>query len=59
MMWITGRSTRFEPVATEAKLFADNLACHLNRAMHVYVLKDKAFEREDVMKILQVSIPHA
>lgn len=54
---LTGRSTPFEPVATEAQLFADNLACHWAPAMHVYNLTDKPLERSDIVKILGVFIP--
>jgi hypothetical protein len=52
-----GRATRFEPVATEARLFADNLACHWAHMMHVYTLNEKLLEREDIIKILHVLIP--
>ena len=48
---LTGRVARYKPFATEAQLFADNLACHMNRAMHIYQLKDKALERTDVVSI--------
>jgi hypothetical protein len=54
---LTGKSTRFSPVATEARLFADNLACHWMPAMHVFQLKDKPLERTDVEKILHKLVP--
>lgn len=56
---LTGRTTRFEPVATEAQLFADNLACHWSTTMHVYNLTDKPLERSDIVKILDVFIPRS
>lgn len=54
---LTGRTTAFEPVATEAQLFADNLSCHWAHAMHVYNLKDKPLVRADIMGILGRFIP--
>jgi predicted DNA-binding protein (UPF0251 family) len=54
---LSRRAARYEPFATEARLFADNLACHWAPAMHVFVLTDKALERGDILKILQVFIP--
>jgi hypothetical protein len=54
---LTGRTTPYEPVATNAALFADNLACHWAPAMHTFVLKDKPLERSDILKILQIFIP--
>jgi eukaryotic-like serine/threonine-protein kinase len=53
---LTRRATRYEPVATEARLFADNLACHWMPAMHIYQLRDKRLERDDVVKIAGVFI---
>jgi hypothetical protein len=50
-------STRYEPIATNAQLFADNLACHWMPAMHVYQLKDKALEKADIVRILEAFIP--
>jgi eukaryotic-like serine/threonine-protein kinase len=38
---LSGRTTKYTPIATEARVFADNLACHWMRAMHIYNLKDK------------------
>jgi hypothetical protein len=54
---LTGRSTPFEPVATEAQLFADNLANHWAPRMHVYNLTDQPLERSDIVKIFGVFIP--
>jgi hypothetical protein len=54
---LTGRSTPYEPVATEAQLFADNLSCHWGHTMHIYNLTDKPLERSDIVKILDVFIP--
>ncbi len=53
---LTGRSARYKPFATQAKLFADNLSCHWAPAMHVYSLRDKPFERVDILKILKVFV---
>ena len=54
---LVGRRFRFEPAATEARLLADNLACHWAPAMHVYQLTDKPLERTDIVKILGVLVP--
>lgn len=54
---LAGRATRYEPVATEARLLADNLACHWMTAMHSWVLNDKVLERDDILKILKVFVP--
>ena len=54
---LTGRRTRFEPIATKAQLFADNLFCHWRPAMHSFVLKDKPLEKVDVYQIFGVFIP--
>jgi serine/threonine protein kinase len=54
---LSGRGTRYEPIATNAKLFADNLACHWMPAMHLYQLTDKALEKRDIVRILEVFIP--
>ena len=48
--------TRYSPVATQAALFADNLACHWQPAMHVWVLKDKPLERADVVSVLRMLV---
>jgi serine/threonine protein kinase len=53
----TGHRTRYEPVATEAQLFADNLACHWMPATHTWVLQDKPLERNDIVKMLGIFIP--
>ena len=53
---LMGRS-QFEPIATEAQLFADNLACHWQPAMHRFVLKDKPLEKSDVYQVFGVFIP--
>jgi hypothetical protein len=50
-------SREYQPFATDAKLFADNLACHWMPAMHAYNLKDKTLEREDILRIFEVFIP--
>lgn len=50
---LTGRVARFEPFATEARLFADNLACHWSHAMHTFTLKEKPVERQDVVEVLR------
>ena len=51
---VVARVARYRPFATQARLFADNLACHWDNAMHVYVLRDKPLEREDIVRILGV-----
>ena len=53
---LTGRMARYEPIATEAALFADNLAHHWTPAMHTFKLIDKPLERSDVLKILAVFV---
>jgi serine/threonine protein kinase len=57
MSGLSGHRTVYEPVATEARLFADNLACHWAHVMHIYNLTDKKLEREDIYKIVDVFIP--
>lgn len=54
---LTGRAFKFPPVATDASLFSDNLACHLERVMHTYSLKSKKLEQSDIVKILKYFIP--
>ena len=54
---LSRRSTPYEPVATEANLLADNLACHLGSVMHVFNLVNKDFERADLVKIFGILIP--
>jgi len=56
---LTGRRFSYEPAATNASLFADNLACHWMPAMHSFNLKDKSLERSDLLKILDIFIPKA
>ena len=51
---LVGRVARYRPFATQARLFADNLACHWDNAMHVYVLSDTPVERDDIVRILGV-----
>ena len=51
---LVARTARYRPFATQARLFADNLACHWDHAMHVYVLRDKPLERDDIVRILGV-----
>lgn len=54
---LTGRQFRYEPAATKAQFFADNLACHWMPAMHSFNLADKPLERSDIVKILGILIP--
>lgn len=54
---LTGRISRYEPVATQARLFADNLAYHWMPTMHTFQLKDKPLEKSDVLRIFGVFIP--
>lgn len=56
---LTGHRFSYEPAATAARLFADNLACHWMPAMHIFNLKDKRLERNDVLNILDAFIPKA
>ena len=51
---LVARVARYRPFATQARLFADNLACHWDNAMHVYALRDKPVERDDIVRILGV-----
>jgi hypothetical protein len=53
---LSGRSAKYKPFATQAKLFADNLACHWAPAIHVFVLKDKPLDSSDVVRILKVFV---
>ena len=41
---LNGRYARYPPFATQARVFADNLACHWDNMMHVYVLEDRPLE---------------
>jgi hypothetical protein len=43
---------RYEPFATEVRLFAENLSHHWSGAMHSFVLTDKPLERNDMVKML-------
>jgi len=54
---LTGKAFKFPPVATDARLFSDNLSCHLGKCMHVYNLKSKKLEQNDIVKILKYFIP--
>jgi hypothetical protein len=54
---LTGRRFRYEPAATQARLFADNLSLHWMPAMHSFNLTDKPLERSDIVKVLGVLIP--
>jgi serine/threonine protein kinase len=54
---LSGHRFRYEPSATEARLFADNLACHWMPAMHSFMLGDRPFQRSDVFNILGMFIP--
>lgn len=54
---LTGKAFKFPPVATDARLFSDNLSCHLGKCMHVYNLKSKKLEQDDIVKILKYLIP--
>lgn len=51
------RRTRFEPVATDAQLLADNLACHWHGAMHSFVLTDKPLAEDDALRIFDFLVP--
>jgi hypothetical protein len=55
---LTDRGTRYEPIATNAQLFADNLACHWSPSMHTYQLTDKDLQKTDTVRILRVFIPN-
>ncbi len=51
------RRAQFEPIATDAQLFADNLAHHWTPAMHSFVLKDRPLAKGDVYQVFSVFIP--
>ena len=53
------RRAPYQPFATKASLFSDNLACHWMRCMYTFELKDKPLERADVMEILDRFIPQS
>lgn len=50
------KRVEYEPVATQAALFADNLACHWMPAMHTWVLKEKTLDRDDIVSILRMMV---
>lgn len=52
---LTG-SARYKPFATDAKLFADNLASHWAPAMHTYVLKDYPLSRDVLLRIMKAFV---
>ena len=52
----SGRVARYRPFVTQARLFADNLACHWDNTMHTFTLTDKPLERADIEKILGVLV---
>jgi hypothetical protein len=54
---LVSRRTRFEPIATDAQLFADNLACHWHGAMHSFVLNEKPLAEDDILRIFDVLVP--
>jgi serine/threonine protein kinase len=54
---LTGRASKYEPIAANAQLFATNLAYHWMNTMHTFQLSDKTLEKADVVKILGVFIP--
>jgi serine/threonine protein kinase len=55
---LTGKALPYPPtMATDAKLFADNLSCHMAHTMHVYNLKTKPIQRQDIIKIIEFFIP--
>jgi hypothetical protein len=54
---LTGRFARYEPIATNAELFADSLACHWSPTTHTYQLTDKELQKSDIVRILGAFIP--
>ena len=42
----------YRPFATQARLFANNLACHWDNTVGAYVLKERPLERGDIVRIL-------
>jgi hypothetical protein len=54
---LMGKVARHVPFATQAQLFADNLACHWGVGMHSYVLRDRELERSDILRILHIFVP--
>jgi serine/threonine protein kinase len=49
---LTGQSHRYSPVATDANLFAENLAHHWSHAMHTWQLKVRPLETRDIEHII-------
>jgi serine/threonine protein kinase len=54
---LTGRRTRYEPIATNTQLFATNLGYHWMHTMHTFQLNDKPLEKADIVKIIGIFIP--
>jgi hypothetical protein len=54
---LSGRGTKYEPIATNAQLFATNLGHHWMNTMHRFHLNDKPLEKSDIVKIMGVFIP--
>ena len=50
-------ATKYEPIATNAQLFATNLGYHWMNTMHRFNLKEKPLEKADIVKIVGVFIP--
>ena len=50
------RVAEYRPFATEARPFANNLACHWDNAMDTFTLTDKPLERDDIEKSLEVLV---
>ena len=50
-------ATKYEPIATNAQLFATNLGYHWMNTMHRFNLKDKPLEKADIVRIVGVFIP--
>jgi hypothetical protein len=55
---LTSRATKYEPVATNAQLFATNLAYHWMPTMHSWQITEKELKKADIVRILGVLIPH-
>ena len=54
---LSGRGTKYEPIATNAQLFAKNLGYHWMNTMHTFQLTDKTLDKLDILKIMGVFIP--
>lgn len=50
----SGRAAQYPPIATQAQLFADNLACHWGKMTHIFQLEDRPLDRDDIIAILDV-----